>query len=86
MEEDLGKISLKIEEFIREQVGRFNKSGVILGLSGGIDSTVVAFLAVRALGKDKVFGLIMPDRESTPQNVEDARWVAKKFGDKGKRD
>jgi NAD+ synthase len=84
MEEDLEKISLKIEEFIREQGERFNKSGVILGLSGGIDSTVVAFLAVRALGKDKVFGLIMPDRESTPQNVEDARWVAKNLGIKVK--
>jgi len=35
MKEDLEKISLKIEEFIREQVERFNKSGVILGLSGG---------------------------------------------------
>ena len=35
MKEDLEKISLKIEEFIREQVERFKKSGVILGLSGG---------------------------------------------------
>jgi NAD+ synthase len=77
MKENLEEISLKIEKFIREQVKRFRKSGVILGLSGGLDSSVVAFLAVRALGKDKVFGLIMPDRESSRENIEDAKLVAK---------
>jgi NAD+ synthase len=82
--EDLEKVSLKIEEFIREQVERFRKNGVILGLSGGIDSTVVAFLAVRALGKGRVFGLIMPDKESSPQNIEDARLVARILGIKVK--
>jgi len=82
--EDLERLSLKIEEFIREQVERFRKNGVILGLSGGIDSTVVAFLAVRALGKGRVFGLIMPDKESSPQNIEDARLVARILGIKVK--
>jgi len=57
---------------------------VILGLSGGIDSSVVAFLAVRALGKGRVFGLIMPDKESSPQNIEDARLVARILGIKVK--
>jgi NAD+ synthase len=82
--EDLERLSLKIEEFIREQVERFRKNGVILGLSGGIDSSVVAFLAVRALGKGRVFGLIMPDKESSPQNIEDARLVARILGIKVK--
>ena len=82
--EDLERLSLKIEEFIKEQVERFRKNGVILGLSGGIDSSVVAFLAVRALGKGRVFGLIMPDKESSPQNIEDARLVARILGIKVK--
>jgi NAD+ synthase len=53
-------------------------------LSGGVDSSVVAFLAVRALGKDNVFGLIMPEKESSPQNIEDARLLAKNLGIKVK--
>ena len=47
-----------IEEFIQKQTEGF--SGVVLGLSGGIDSSTVAHLSVRALGKDKVFGLCLP--------------------------
>ena len=66
VKKNLEEISSKIEEFIRDSVERFNKKGIIIGLSGGIDSTVVAFLLVRALGKDRVFGLIMPDKESSP--------------------
>ncbi len=47
--------------------------GVVIGLSGGIDSTVVAYTAVNALGKDKVLGLILPDKESTTdEDINDA--------------
>jgi len=76
VEKNLKEISSKIEEFIRNSVERFNKKGIIIGLSGGIDSTVVAFLSVRALGKDRVFGLTMPDKESTPENIKDAKETA----------
>ena len=78
--EDLERLSLKIEEFIREQVERFRKNGVILGLSGGIDSSVVAFLAVRALGKGRVFGLIMPDKESSPRISRMQGWWRGSWG------
>jgi len=70
------KIAFKIEAFIRDSVRRFNKDGVIIGLSGGVDSSVVAFLSVKALGKGRVFGLIMPERESTPENIKDAEEIA----------
>jgi NAD+ synthase len=50
--------------------------GVIIGLSGGIDFSVVSFLSVRALGKDRVFGLIMPEKESSPENIRDAEEIA----------
>jgi len=70
------QLALKIEDFIRGSVKRFDKSGVIIGLSGGIDSSVVSFLSVRALGKDRVFGLIMPEKESSPENIRDAEEIA----------
>jgi NAD+ synthase len=76
MENDFQKISSQIEQFIKNSVERFNKRGVIIGLSGGIDSTVVAYLSSKALGSDKVFGLIMPEKESSSLNIKDAREVA----------
>jgi NAD+ synthase len=74
------QLALKIEDFIRGSVKRFDKNGVIIGLSGGIDSSVVSFLSVRALGKDRVFGLIMPEKESSPENIRDAEEIADSLG------
>ncbi len=71
------KISDEICTFIIYSVKRFQKDGLILGLSGGIDSTVIAYLAVRALGRKRVFCLIMPDKDSEPENIRDAQEVTK---------
>jgi NAD+ synthase len=50
----------------------------VLGLSGGVDSSVCAGLAVRALGRDRVFGLIMPERDSAPDDATLAlKWAGK---------
>lgn len=55
--------------------------GVIIGLSGGVDSSTVAALCVRALGKDNVLGLLMPERGvSKVQDVRDARGLARQLG------
>ena len=72
---EIAYASSKIEEFIRVNVGKFN--GVVIGLSGGIDSTVVAYLAVRALGKAKVFGLCLPFKK---QEYQSSVKVAKLLG------
>jgi len=65
----------EIELFIKERTQGLE--GGVIGLSGGIDSTVVAYLAVRALGKEKVYGLLLPyDKQST----DDGELVAKKLG------
>lgn len=61
----------------------FHKSGfshACLGLSGGIDSALVACLAVEALGKDKVTGVLMPSRYSSAGSLEDAEALVKALG------
>ncbi|MEM3652557.1 MAG: NAD(+) synthase, partial [Nitrososphaerales archaeon] len=74
---DFKRISKGIEDFIKSKVLEANSSGVVLGLSGGLDSSTAAYLAVRALGKDSVLGLLLPDSRVTPSNdVEDAKAVA----------
>jgi NAD+ synthase len=70
----------KIEGFIKDKVESLNRKGVALGLSGGLDSTVVAYLAVRSLGNQKVFGLFLPERDSSPESEKDAILVADKLG------
>ena len=67
-------------DFIREEITRVGFSCGILGLSGGVDSSLVAFLAAQALGAENVLGLIMPYRTSNPSSRADAESVAKQLG------
>ena len=59
-----------LSEFIVDQVQTFRRKGEIVGLSGGIDSACIAAVAVHALGKEKVVGLILPESESNPISSE----------------
>ena len=68
---DCDKEAQKITDNIREVVAkRFKKRGVVVALSGGVDSSVVGALCVRALGKKRVLGLLMPERDSSPDTLE----------------
>ena len=68
---DCDKETQKITDNIREVVvKRFKKRGVIVALSGGIDSSVVGALCVRALGKKRVLGLLMPEKDSSPDTLQ----------------
>jgi NAD+ synthase len=67
-----------ISEWIKEKVEEAGAEGVVLGLSGGVDSSLTAALAQKALG-DKVLGLLMPCH-SDPTDLEHARLLATKFG------
>ena len=71
----------KVVAFVIDQAGRvLRRKGAVIGLSGGIDSAVMAALAVRALGKDKVLGLILPEKESNPLSQQYAQTHAQKLG------
>ena len=65
---------------IRDYCKKTHQRKVVLGLSGGIDSALVAAMAVDALGPDKVIGLLMPGPYSSPGSVTDALALAKSLG------
>lgn len=66
----------KIEKYIRDAVNEHKASGVIMGLSGGIDSAIMASLAVRSLGKDKVHVYYLHDKNSESDSLDKARLMA----------
>jgi NAD+ synthase len=66
--------------FLEGVVDDAGADGAVLGLSGGIDSTTVAYLAVEALGAEHVHGLVMPSVVNTEDNMSDAEWVAQELG------
>ncbi len=68
----------KIITWIRKQVKQAKAKGVVLGLSGGLDSAVTVALCCRALGRNKVLALIMPC-QSKRKDLVDARLVAKRL-------
>jgi len=73
------KLAAEIEIWIKNYINSANAKGVVLGLSGGIDSAVTAALCANALGKENVLGLGLPI-ESIPQDLEDAKLVANNLG------
>ncbi len=66
--------------FIREEVRRTGLSKAIIGLSGGVDSALSTYLAMRALGAENVHVLLMPYRTSTPESLSDAMEVVNALG------
>jgi len=79
MKIDPEKVALSLENFIREYTKKLEREGVILGLSGGIDSAVTAALCVRALGPKKTLALIMPEKDSKKEHIQDALSFARKL-------
>ena len=65
---------------LRDYVRKCGFSSAVLGLSGGIDSALVAVLAAEALGRDRVLGVAMPSRYSSPGSVADAEALARNLG------
>ncbi|MBI4168165.1 MAG: NAD+ synthase [Candidatus Aenigmarchaeota archaeon] len=73
---DLPNAKRTIIRFIKKQA----PNGVVIGLSGGVDSSLVAALCVEALGNEKIMGVIMPSEFTSKEDIEDAKAVAEKLG------
>ena len=75
---ELKQYLLEIEEFLKNYLEESHCKAYVLGLSGGVDSTLVAAIARKAVGKDRLFCYAL-DIESNPADVEDAKKVAKEL-------
>jgi NAD+ synthase len=68
MNRDIEGLALDLRKFIKNQIVGFKKKGAVLGVSGGIDSAVALTLCVQELGKENVYGLLLPEIESAPSS------------------
>ncbi len=80
MDIDAPAVAARIEEFIRRELDAHERDGAIIGISGGIDSSVVGTLLVRALGRERVLALVLPERDSNPQSRADALSEVERLG------
>jgi len=69
-----------IREFIRAQLGQAGFEKALLGLSGGIDSALVAYLVADAIGPERLLAVLMPYRTSSPESRADAEEVVRRLG------
>ena len=80
LEMDFSETQKRICRFIKEYVENAGAKGIVLGLSGGIDSGTIAALSSLAIGGENVLGLMLPEKENfNQQDIDDAKVVADKF-------
>jgi NAD+ synthase len=78
---DLSLVETRIKRFIKDYVEKCGAEGVVLGLSGGLDSCITAALASLSLGGHKVLGIAMPEEETyNATDIQHTKLLAKKFG------
>ena len=77
---DAEKACTLIEAFIRDNMARLRRTGIVVPISGGLDSSVVASLCVRAVGKERVVGLLLPEKQGNPDAVKFAKVLAQHLG------
>jgi len=80
LEIDPSETTYQIEAFIQKKLRQMGRTGLVLGLSGGLDSAIVAFLAARAVGPENVVLLNIPDRDSKPLHIRHAQLIAQSLG------
>ena len=77
---DPSSVCQKIEQFLQETVQSLARSGIVVAISGGLDSSTVLSLAVRAIGKERVTGLILPEKQGNPDAERYALLMAREVG------
>ncbi len=78
------RVKKKLVNFIRDNVHNRGFKGVVIGLSGGLDSTTTAYLAKETLGQPNVLGVIMPYKTTPKADIADAKYICKKLGIRSK--
>ncbi len=77
---DCAAVVERIERTMRKQVGReLHRRGAVVAVSGGVDSSVCAALAARALGPQRVAGLLLPERDSSPESTALGKLLCETF-------
>jgi NAD+ synthase len=80
LEINFSEAETRIVRFIKEYIENAGAKGIVLGLSGGVDSTTIAALASKAIGGENVLALLLPEKETFKQkDIDDAYAVAKQF-------
>ena len=80
MRMNYGKELKRIVGFIKTSTDALKCTGAVIGLSGGVDSALCAYLCADALGKENVLGISIPERQSAPEDVVDAKLTADTLG------
>lgn len=80
----MSEIKERIIAFIKRKIEKANARGVVIGLSGGLDSTTVLFLCSQALGKNRILTLIMPSEVNKKEDTDDAVELCENLGIKYK--
>lgn len=73
-------LCIQIEEFLSIKLQELRKQGILIGISGGLDSAIVAYLSTRAIGPEKVRLLYLPDRDSKAVHRQHAQLAARELG------
>ena len=77
---DCDKTVRELIEFIKLELSQTGLERIVLGISGGVDSALVAFLSVKAVGAENLVGVIVPYKTSDPRNVKDAENLINHLG------
>jgi NAD+ synthase len=77
---DVSAVVATIERFVAAEMRELRRAGVVVPLSGGLDSSTVTALCVRAVGQDKVTALLLPDRKGSREALRFGRLVARRLG------
>lgn len=77
---DAEKVTESIMACLKKELKSSGASGFVVGISGGVDSAVTATLLTRAVGRERVVGIIMPEIETNTKDIDDAKLVAEHLG------
>lgn len=69
----------EIVDLIKNKIDESNTQGIVIGLSGGLDSSVTAYLSTESIGKEKILGILLPSKTTPKEDNEHAKLIASKL-------